>query len=404
MVVLPVTGGPVHPNLVTDVGRRVGGHVDSVCELLPATYDTSGYLFPCYGVANEVIKACLGRLYKAHFPRVSVHPACKQPHYYLESYPTLYSINMASPQVPSGSFDEDHDPPIYRALNPTTGQAKAPRAPVTNTMDAFIPPTPEQATAPTPLAPLPPPPKHTLSLFQEYGYAIDQGPSHGHENPSTAAAQDECAKDTPASHQPAEDKMAPSPPPAPHKLIGKSGAPESLFDLAIESVQSSGDAPVTMDQAKVMIQESIREAMGSGRRLGESLWDSFAGPHALPSPSHRPTPPSSPVERRQSLGKALPRPADGSPNKSMHDSIPVRAPFSASYTMDGPCTPKPVGGNTASYLSQKLVNALEQVAKGMQDTLAARNKGKGVSNGEPGGSKAAPASILEYKHVDEVYV
>ena len=68
---------------------------------------------------------------------------------------------MASPQFPNGSFDEDHDPPIYRA--PAKGQTTAPLAPVlcTNTMD--YPPTSEQATAPTPLAPSPQ--RHTLSLF-----------------------------------------------------------------------------------------------------------------------------------------------------------------------------------------------------------------------------------------------
>ena len=54
---------------------------------------------------------------------------------------------------------------------------------------------------------------------------------------------------------------------------------------------------------------------------------------------------------------------------------------------------------------QKLSTALEKLlaAKGVQDTPAAREEGKGVGDGEPGGSKAAPASILEYKRVDKVY-
>ena len=304
-----------------------------------------------------------------------------QPDHHLESH--TQSINMASPQFPTGSFDEDHDPPIYRALNPTEGHTTAPRAPVlcTNTMDD--PPTSEQATAPTPLA-----------------------PPNGHETPSTAAAQDERATDTLPSHQPAEDKMAPSPhppPPATHKPTGQSGVPKSLYyDLAVASVQSPSDAPATIGQVKGMIQDSIREAMGH-RCLGETPWDSLIGPNGLPSPSHRPTPPCSPVERHPSLGK-LPGSFEGSealPNRSMHDSIPVRAPFSASNTMDEPCGPKPVDDNTASYPLQTLERALEKVlaAKGVT-----REEGKGVGEGEPGGSKATPASILEYKHVDEVYV
>lgn len=161
---------------------------------------------------------------------------------------------MASPQVPSGSLGGD-DAPIYRALNPTTEQATASRAPVlyTNTMDETIPS--EQETTPSPR---PSPPPRTLSLFQEYWTAESQGPSPGHEVLSTAAAQDESTTDTLTGHQPAKDRTALSVPPAPNEPTGQSGAPKSLYDLAVGSVQPPGETPIIVDQVKVMIQDSIR--------------------------------------------------------------------------------------------------------------------------------------------------
>lgn len=93
------------------------------------------------------------------------------------------------------------------------------------------------------------------------------------------------------------------------------------------------------------------------------------------------------------------------PNKSMDDSFPVRAPFSAPYTMDEPCNPRPADDNTASYPLQALHRALEKAfaAKDVKDTSVCE-EGKGVGESEVGRNKATPASILEYKHVDEVYV
>ncbi|RYP65025.1 hypothetical protein DL769_006464 [Monosporascus sp. CRB-8-3] len=252
------------------------------------------------------------------------------------------------------------------------------------------------------------------------------------------AARDERVTNTPASHHLTEKKTACPPPSAPNRLTGQSGVPENLFDFYVQSVsapvgsgQSPSGAPVTMNQVKEMIQDLLREAMGSvvRPRGTMSLWDMLvASNHALPSPSHRPTPPSSPVEERPSpVAETLPSLLDGSEPLSNNSTDPrfdlmppLRPPFAASYTIDQPCNPTalfsersesalkrplPVDDDMAPHLSERLVTALEKLvaANGVQNTAPDREKGEINSDGEPEGTKAAPASILEYKHVDEVW-
>ncbi|RYO76121.1 hypothetical protein DL764_010305 [Monosporascus ibericus] len=158
-------------------------------------------------------------------------------------------------------------------------------------------------------------------------------------------------------------------------------------------------------------------------------WSEVTAASALQSPSNGQTPPSSPVEERpSSVAEMLPSLLDGSEPLSNNSTDPrfdlmppLRPPFAASYTIDGPCNPTvllsersesalkrplPVDGGMASHLSERLVAALEKLvaANGVQNIASDREKDEINSNGEPEGTKAAPASILEYKHVDEVYV
>lgn len=92
-----------------------------------------------------------------------------------------HSISIAPfTRVPSGSLDED-DPPIYRALNTTTGQTMAPRAPVlTHEHDGRTHSTNIRAgnNANDTSSSLS---KKHLPLFQQYGYAKDPGLSRGDE-------------------------------------------------------------------------------------------------------------------------------------------------------------------------------------------------------------------------------
>jgi hypothetical protein len=112
-------------------------------------------------------------------------------------------------------------------------------------------------------------------------------------------------------------------------------------------------SPITKDQVKEMVQDSVREAMESLKRLRKptSLFELF--------------------ERESAPKHPLPTDEDG----------------------------------VASRLAEQLATALEKlaIAKGVQVTAADREENEIVGDGELEGNEAAPASKLEYTCVDEMY-
>jgi hypothetical protein len=158
-------------------------------------------------------------------------------------------------------------------------------------------------------------------------------------------------------------------PPSSLHMSGQTRSPPR--PIASHGPTSPNGPLVTMDQAKEMIQVSVREAMGSLKHLlgPTTIWEmAFASDNCpVPLPLWHP-------ERGKSA-----------PNRPL--------------PMDE--------DDVASRLEERLVTALEKLvaAKGVPNTVSGqgRQEDDEGSNGEPAGKEVTPASKLEYKRVDEVF-